>query len=166
MRSDIFVAYLPGQHTPYTRMTQKGKWKSAAARKYLESQDRLRGCLMEAKMTQGYTTEPIFERRTPLRMVLLYDWCLNNQDLSNLLKAVEDAANGIVWDDDRWVDEILTTRHKRGRKGMAVLIVMPVSIEWEAWDDLVNDSAVISALRIFHELRDHRWKSRHQGPDD
>ena len=142
----IFVAYLPGRHRPYTRMTQKGKWVDKRAKAYLKSQSRLRGCLMEAKVTQGYTTGPIFERGVPLRVVLLYDWCLNNMDISNLLKAVEDAANGIIWDDDRWIDEVLARRYKKGGKGKAVLIVMPVSMKWDTWNDLISDAAMIPTL--------------------
>ena len=31
---------------------------------------------------------------------------LHGQDYSNLLKALEDAGNGLLWDDDRWFDEV------------------------------------------------------------
>ena len=34
----------------------------------------------------------------------------HNADLDNQIKAVVDAANGIVWPDDRWIDSLYGAR--------------------------------------------------------
>ena len=95
---------------PYTRMTRRGKFVVPKARRYLDSQ-RAMGLILRNQMhVKGYTT---IQRGTPLWVSMNFvsigkpD---HRKDLSNLLKAVEDAMNNVVWDDDRWVDVIDAVR--------------------------------------------------------
>ena len=139
----IFVCYIDARHKPYTRFTRRGQWVSEKAIAYKDSQTNLRAILMEAKTTQGYTAAPIFEAGIPLRLILIYGYAMNNQDLSNLLKAIEDAANKVIYDDDRWIDEIVTKRAKRNKP--TILIVMPVSTSWPTYDKLIAEAHEIAA---------------------
>ena len=141
----IFVCYIDARHKPYTRMTQASKWVDKSAQDYLDSQTNLRGILMEAKTTQGYIAAPIFRKGIPLRLVLIYGYAMNNQDVSNLLKAVEDAANKVIYDDDRWIDEVIVRRAKRKRDVSSILIVMPVSTSWPTYDKLIAEAHEIAA---------------------
>ena len=116
----MFVCRLDGRHQPYTRMTQRGKFVNARAQSYLSSQTRLQWQLKEA------SPEPIYPAGVLIQVAVLYNWVSHRMDLSNLLKAVEDACNGIIWDDDRWVDGIVAVRRKMGGPPHVILIVSAV----------------------------------------
>jgi Holliday junction resolvase RusA-like endonuclease len=100
---------LHGKVKPYTRMTQHGKWTSPQAQEYLDSQHALGLQLRHQMARYGWDTLP---GQTPLRVYVCFKFPggFHNCDLSNLLKAVEDAANGIVYLDDRWIDAHVTRR--------------------------------------------------------
>jgi len=91
-------------------MTRRGKWGSPQAQEYLSSKAAIQMQLKEQMRGR--------ERlgREPLRVRVIFSVAdrLHTKDLDNLLKAVMDACNGIVWDDDRWVDEIFAMRYMDG----------------------------------------------------
>ena len=124
----MFICELPGRHKPYTRMTQRSKYVSKAAQEYLSSQERIGYILLNERNRQGYS-EPIFPLGVSLQIAVLYNWTLNTMDLSNLLKAVEDAGNGIIWADDRWIDHIMVSRRKCSGEPIAYLIVSEIGID-------------------------------------
>ncbi len=101
---------LAGPIVPYTRMTQGSLW-NARSKRYLKSQDALRVQMQVGMDVSGLQMYPA---RVPLRLRVTFGWCSHRHDLSNLVKAVEDAANGVLWADDRWVDEIVATREGSG----------------------------------------------------
>lgn len=93
---------------PYVRMTQKGKWSDPQAREYMRS----KAALAHAIKAQMLERKPIPEK-TPFTTLIIYQAPNAFQfDSDNLLKAVLDAAQGILFPDDRWgVDErVIKTR--------------------------------------------------------
>lgn len=117
---------LVGPVKPYVRMTRRGKYVNAQAQQYLASKDALRLQLKSGMQHSGY------ERlgREPLRVEITFGSVNHRQDLDNLVKAVLDACNGIVWEDDRWVDMIEARREVRpGYEGFLWLWVEPVKKE-------------------------------------
>ena len=52
----------------------------------------------------------LFERGIPLGVILTIRPCRHNADLDNIYKSVTDAAQGIVYEDDRWIDHICCGR--------------------------------------------------------
>jgi Holliday junction resolvase RusA-like endonuclease len=90
-------------------MTQRSKWTDRAKR-YLSSQDAIAGQLWRQMRDNDWQALP---DNTPLS-IRLFVWQpsgLHKCDLSNVLKAVEDAAQGIVFRNDCWVDKIETGRY-------------------------------------------------------
>lgn len=89
---------------PYVRMTRRGKFTSAAAQRYMANQDELRLVMHTSWML-------------PPQMPLTVDIAItvprevgHRCDLDNLLKALLDAGNGILYADDRWIDTIRVRR--------------------------------------------------------
>ena len=109
---------LAGPVVPYTRMTQGSLWTERSKR-YLASQTALR-LQMQAEMARNGWT--MFPAKAPLRLRVTFGWCVHTHDLSNLLKAVEDAANGIIWKDDRWIDSIETRRESWDNLGLELWV--------------------------------------------
>lgn len=109
---------LAGPVVPYTRMTQRSKWTDTAQR-YLASQQAL-ALQMRGQMAEhGWAMCPA---KLPLRLRVVFGWCVHTHDLSNLLKAVEDAGNRIIWADDRWIDRIETSREDWGDMGLELWV--------------------------------------------
>lgn len=97
---------LTGHITPYVRMTQGGKFSDPAAQRYLASQEALR-VQMKAQMAAAGA------EMLPAKTKLGVDgWVGTDRkgDLDNIIKAILDAAQGIVFPDDRWVDFIIVHR--------------------------------------------------------
>ena len=110
---------LTGRFKPYVRMTQRGKWVNQQAQEYLASKTRL-----GYQFRQQMNGAQMFPRGVPLSLIVKISSTrgFNNCDLSNQLKAIEDAANRIVYSDDAWVDEIYT-RRDRGKSNTTVFDV-------------------------------------------
>jgi len=100
---------------PYVRMTRGGKWVRPEAQEYLSSQRNLANEFKRQMAEQGRTMVP---RGVPIAIISLaihHVHGFNNRDLDNEVKAVLDAAQGVVFEDDRWIDEISAWR-QRGDK--------------------------------------------------
>jgi len=95
---------IEGPFQPYTRMTRRGKFVSKRAKKYLESQDALSWQFKAQMQANGWEMVP---RGVPLRVEveIVRPNRLHGRDMSNELKALEDAMNGVVYYDDRYIDE-------------------------------------------------------------
>ena len=91
---------LHGRVKPYTRMTRRSMHVNAQAQQYLDSQANLAWQLREAMdgrpPLSGRVAFSVLFCRTGRRLV----------DLSNCIKALEDAANSLVWNDDSQVAEL------------------------------------------------------------
>jgi len=101
-----------GKIKPYVRMTQRSKWTSPQAREYLASKAAV-GMQLRHQMNQNGAG--MLPGQTPLSVHITI-WeagGFHNKDLDNQVKAIVDAAQGIVFPDDRWIDQI-TAERKRG----------------------------------------------------
>jgi len=98
---------IPSPVVPYVRMTRRSKYASDRAQRYLSNQAVLRA-LMANEMVGR---EPF--ARTPLKVDMAFyeaGSVDHRRDLDNLVKAVLDAGKGVLWEDDRWIDEVRATR--------------------------------------------------------
>jgi len=102
----IVAAWHAERIKPYVRMTQKSKYVDRAAMTYMASQAHM------GHVFKQFHTERI-DKGKPIRLAIEFNFTNHRCDLSNLLKAVEDAANKILWDDDRWIDELTVRRRER-----------------------------------------------------
>jgi Holliday junction resolvase RusA-like endonuclease len=98
---------IKGKVTPYVRMTRRGKWVSERAQEHLVSQAAIQWQLKE----QMRGREPLPDR-TPLavRIELWVPERLHTFDLDNAIKSLLDAAQGIVYRNDLWIDELHAER--------------------------------------------------------
>ena len=97
---------LQGKPVPAVRMTQRSKWTPRAQR-YLKSKGAL-----ALQMQTAMRGRARFGK-TPLQVSIVFHYAKgadHRRDLDNEIKAVLDAANGILYTDDRWVDEIYAIR--------------------------------------------------------
>ena len=100
---------ITGKIKPHVRMTQRGKWVKKDAQEYLASKTAIGWQLKEQMQLYGWTMLP---DETPLVLSVIFilpGW-LQKADLSNQIKTLEDAAQGIVYANDRWINEINATR--------------------------------------------------------
>ena len=97
-----------GKVKPYVRMTQRGKWIRKDAQAYLASKYDLAMQLREQMGENGWM--PL--DHTPMMVTIRIGQKigLHRCDIDNQAKACLDAANGIIWRDDRWVDVLLVSR--------------------------------------------------------
>ena len=107
---------------PYVRMTQKGKYVDPQAQEYLASKAEL-----QIKMVSYMSMNDIdmLPAKTPLNVTL--DFIVpssqgHRADCDNLIKAVIDAGNGILYPDDRWIDVILAERSIGDNPGVYIFI--------------------------------------------
>ena len=83
---------------PYVRMTQRGKFVKKNARDYIASKEALAWSLKEQMKERK-----MFPDRTPFEIEITYIAPNAFQfDIDNLVKAVLDAAQGIVFRNDMW----------------------------------------------------------------
>lgn len=107
---------------PYVRMTQKGKWVDPQAREYMASKGQLAYAFRTQMLRYGY--EPI-PPKTPFAVSLHYQAPnLYQFDLDNVLKAVMDAANGLLFTDDRWCIEVRRLTKQRGPFALTFEVVL------------------------------------------
>lgn len=97
---------------PYVRMTRRGKYVRQTAKDYLASKENLSWSFKAQMAENGYEK---IGKRTPFEIEILY-FAPNifQFDLDNLVKAVLDAGNGIIYPDDRWCQEITHALKTRG----------------------------------------------------
>jgi Holliday junction resolvase RusA-like endonuclease len=97
---------------PYVRMTQRGKFvrvrngKLTQAAEYLDS----KAALQWQFRAQMMGHEPFGREPLCVSITVFYRGGYHNHDLDNVIKALLDAMNGIVYADDRWIDAICAVR--------------------------------------------------------
>jgi Holliday junction resolvase RusA-like endonuclease len=101
---------LEGKPVPYVRMTQRGKYVKRNAQRYLASKDAI-GLQMRCQMgRRGWYPYPRGTRLTVHIAFLYANGADHRRDIDNEVKAVVDAGNGVLYDDDRWIDAIEAER--------------------------------------------------------
>lgn len=113
---------LVGPFKPYVRMTQRGKWVDPQAQAYLASKAAL-GRQFQEQMVGRWMH---IERGWPLYVGIYIEHVkgFHNRDLDNEVKAILDAMQGIVFDDDRWVDRLDAIR-VRAEQDRIIVAVEP-----------------------------------------
>jgi len=111
---------ITGKIKPYTRMTQRGKFVEPQAQAYLASQERIR--LQMINQVWDYE-RPIIKRGVPIRFHAVIMGYGHNCDVSNLMKALEDAAQGILFHNDCWVDDLHGVRSDFKAEPKIILLV-------------------------------------------
>jgi Holliday junction resolvase RusA-like endonuclease len=95
---------------PYVRMTRKGMYVSKQAQEYLASKEGLQLHYQSTMNKQGFTMLPGQVPLWALIRVTVHKSQGHRADLDNIIKAILDAGNGILYPDDRWIDNIEAIR--------------------------------------------------------
>lgn len=116
---------ITGTIVPYVRMTQRGKFVKPEAQRYLASKDAIGHQFKQQMTANNWEILP----RTPLWVWIKQEVLagLHRFDADNALKALMDAAQGIVFHNDCWVDEIMYSR-SLGDKNMATVTILELEI--------------------------------------
>lgn len=102
-----FMIY--GPFKPYTRMTQRSKYRDPQAQEYLNSQENIGWQYKQQMQERNYNS---ISQGTPfnVHIVIYMPTNLHCQDLDNQAKALVDAAKGIVFPNDLWMDNLTASR--------------------------------------------------------
>ena len=112
---------------PYVRMTQKSKFVDPSAIRYMDSQKELKLLMSIANHNREYYQDWLVPEK--VQFCLLVTFYVNNLhkcDLDNLVKAVLDAGQGILYKNDSWCDFIWASRHKIDHEPYFNLIIKPL----------------------------------------
>jgi len=106
---------------PYVRMTQRGMYVKPEALEYRACQKVMQMVVNAQMGANGWDMLP---GQIPLRVTIRQEFekAMHNHDGDNVEKAILDAMNGIVYPDDRWVDELRRSRVK-GKSDMTVVTI-------------------------------------------
>ena len=98
---------IEGHITPYTRMTQRSMWNKRS-QLYLASKEAIRVQYQAQMSLHGWRC---IGRQPVSVFIRIYGNIKQRKcDLDNQVKALLDAANDCVFDDDRWIDVIHAVR--------------------------------------------------------
>ena len=99
---------LKGYIVPYTRVRSRG-WQSAVGKRYYTSQEKI-GWRLKLQMREN--DWDMLPESTPLWASIIIHRAggLHTCDLDNQVKAIMDAAQGIVFKNDLWFDDINAQR--------------------------------------------------------
>ena len=112
---------------PYTRQTRMSKWKSKAALKYNKNQKALSEIFTVIKSIEKI---PFYDKSIPLTLSVKYqmlrDKHSNNHkriDTSNIFKAVEDAMQGIFFENDTQVYSIQCSKEDSDQNVVTISLI-------------------------------------------
>ena len=92
---------IKGKIKPYVRMTQRSKFVNPQAKEYLASKDAI-GWQLRQQMADKQI-EMIPNKKPIVAHIEVYRPGVYQADLDNIFKAIMDAAQGIVFQDDRYI---------------------------------------------------------------
>lgn len=128
---------------PYVRTTQRQKFVDRAYQMYRASQDQIAAAVVDAMSRQGIGKFG----REPLRLALLVNvpGNMHQRDLSNVLKGVEDGAQGHAYDNDGWIDQVYTRRYLADdRAPRALLALQPISDGPGSFRDWIKEVEILA----------------------
>lgn len=111
---------------PYVRMTQRGKYVKPNAIRYLQAQNDLKNLFMLAKRNIGCFDYCVPEKVPFCVRLEFYTSKAHHCDLDNLVKAILDAGQHILYKDDRYCDQIIAIRQKFEGEPHVRLTIMPM----------------------------------------
>ena len=112
---------------PYVRMTQRGKYVKPDAIRYLQAQKDLKNLFMLAKANLDCFGDYYVPEKEPFMVgVQFYTAKAHQCDLDNLVKAILDAGQGVLYKDDRYCDQISAVREKIEGEPHVRLQIMPM----------------------------------------
>ncbi len=133
---------LSGEVVPYVRMTRRGLHRAYIvkngkpvrnpAQRYLASQDDLKYAIKQQLLAKGHQADalPLFKNGQPIQVMLTV--CvsrrLHTKDLDNQVKAILDAAQGLIFENDLWIDRISAER-SLGEEDLVELVVVPAKVQ-------------------------------------
>lgn len=97
---------IEGYCIPYTRMTRRGKFVNSRALRYLESQERVAWQYRKQMVGREMLTGPLSVRI----LACVPKSKHHRSDIDNIGKGLVDAAQGIVFKNDLWIDELYIKR--------------------------------------------------------
>ena len=98
---------------PYTRMTQRGKFVDKRAQQYLASKESLAWAMLQHRQTLDVPPDLVLFDKVPFLVDISYHAPrLYTFDADNILKAVLDAGNGILWSDDRYCIHVQADKYQ------------------------------------------------------
>jgi Holliday junction resolvase RusA-like endonuclease len=117
----VLAFTITGRIVPAVRMTRRGKFIKPQAQAYLASKAAIGWQFKEQMAANNWKILP----RTPLWIWIKQEVTrgLHRFDADNALKALMDAAQGIVFHNDCWVDEIMYTR-SLGDENVATITIL------------------------------------------
>jgi Holliday junction resolvase RusA-like endonuclease len=106
---DCLTFRVTGRVKPYVRMTRRGKFTDPQAQEYLASKAAIGYQLKEQMAAADLKMLPA---QTPLAVDIsvYYKSRMHAHDLDNIIKALLDAMQGIVYQNDCWIDYISALR--------------------------------------------------------
>lgn len=115
--------HISGRVKPYVRMTRRGKFVEPEALEYQASQAAIKIDLREQMQDRE-----MIKRGHPITAFIdvYVSGRIHNHDLDNIVKAIFDAANGIVYEDDRWIDSFQVSRVDAKTKGKTEHVFMGI----------------------------------------
>ena len=129
----------------YVRTTGKQMWVDPNYKAYAAAKAAMRDVARGVMLEAGICKMPA---QAPLRLALFISVPSSvghKRDLSNILKGVEDAIQHQVYDNDAWIDEIVTTRVV-GKDHLAVVIIEPIKEGPRRFADWVAEVTPLSLL--------------------
>jgi hypothetical protein len=107
-------------------MTQRGKFVKPDALKYTASQNNLKSLIDVAKRNLGCFDYYVPEKEPFCVGLEFYMTKAHHCDLDNLCKALLDAAQGVLYKDDRYCDQLVAVRIKTESEPHVRLTILPM----------------------------------------
>lgn len=113
---------IEGHIVPCQRVNAKGKW-SPRAQRYHASQESIRWQLRQQMQQHDWQMLP---DKTPFQVDIQIEVakCAHCADIDNIAKACVDAAQGIVFKNDSYMDRLTVSRQQTGRDYVRMEIVL------------------------------------------
>jgi crossover junction endodeoxyribonuclease RusA len=116
---DCLFFRIEGRPMPAVRMTRRSKFVDPRAQAYLASKTDIQYQLKAQMIEKDYK---MLAGQTPLGVVIAVSYTShkNNHDLDNIVKNLQDSMQGIVYQNDCWIDHISATR-KLGKRDKTII---------------------------------------------